>query len=169
MSDDEEVEYEVEAVLKRKDFERLLEEALASNAKFTPASIEEGRSKHSKYAYLVHWKGFPIEERTWEPESNVKNCAALQKFKDEHSMPHGHQKFEKKYGSAVWRNLGLASEKVIGYKYLMTSEEVQEKKLKKQQLANRDEIEKEKSKEKPRERMVTPRGSRSNFEKEEEE
>jgi hypothetical protein len=27
--------------------------------------------------YLVHWKGYGVEDRTWEPESNCNNCPDL--------------------------------------------------------------------------------------------
>lgn len=31
----------------------------------------------SKVLYLVHWKGYGIEERTWEPLGNLENCLDL--------------------------------------------------------------------------------------------
>ena len=32
-----------------------------------------------KLHYLVHWKGYPIEERTWEPVSNITAAGELVK------------------------------------------------------------------------------------------
>ena len=48
---DNELEYEVEKVL-------------------------DSRMKRGKLEYLVHWKGYPNEERTWEPEANLGNAKA---------------------------------------------------------------------------------------------
>ena len=33
--------------------------------------------KGSRVEYLVHWKGYPPEEDTWEPLSNLTNCQEL--------------------------------------------------------------------------------------------
>jgi chromodomain-containing protein len=33
--------------------------------------IRGSRRRHGKLQYLVHWKGYPREEDTWEPEENV--------------------------------------------------------------------------------------------------
>ena len=36
------------------------------------------KRKHGKYCeYLVHWKGFPSDEDTWEPEHSLTNCTEL--------------------------------------------------------------------------------------------
>jgi hypothetical protein len=39
--------------------------------------ILDSRMKRGKMEYLVHWKGYPHEENTWEPELNVKNSKDL--------------------------------------------------------------------------------------------
>jgi len=49
---DDQVEYEVEEILDSRIFK-----------------------KHGQY--LVHWKGYPIEERSWEPFENLSNCPEL--------------------------------------------------------------------------------------------
>ncbi len=46
--------------------------------------ISMRKIKNKKY-YLVKWKGFGVEESTWEPYENVKNCKEILK------------KFEEKY------------------------------------------------------------------------
>jgi len=33
--------------------------------------VRDSRRRHGKLQYLVHWKGYPREEDTWEPEENV--------------------------------------------------------------------------------------------------
>lgn len=45
-------EYEVEAILSR-------------------------RVRHGRIEYLVHWKGYGIEDRTWEPAKNLTHCRDL--------------------------------------------------------------------------------------------
>ena len=35
--------------------------------------IIEERRKDGHKEYLVHWRGYPIEERTWEAEDNLQN------------------------------------------------------------------------------------------------
>ena len=52
--------------------------------------IVDSKIYYGKLKYLVHWKGYPIKERTWEPIENLSNC---QKYID---------KFYKKYPSAPW-------------------------------------------------------------------
>jgi len=44
--------------------------------------IIEERRKDGHKEYLVHWRGYPIEERTWETEDNLQNAQQiLQAFK----------------------------------------------------------------------------------------
>jgi hypothetical protein len=32
---------------------------------------------NGKLHYFVHWKGYPIEERSWQPKGNLKNAPNL--------------------------------------------------------------------------------------------
>lgn len=36
--------------------------------------ILDSRVYYGKLQYLVHWKGYPVSERTWEPAANVKHA-----------------------------------------------------------------------------------------------
>ncbi|ULT94410.1 hypothetical protein L3Y34_003705 [Caenorhabditis briggsae] len=159
MSSDEEEEFEIGAILHRMEFDKLIDKALASEAKFSPDSVDQGKFKHSKYAYLVHWKGYTVQDRTWEPESNLKKTGPLAVYKAEHNMPEGHQKFEKTYGSAVWRNLGLAADKVKGYRYLLSPQEKREQRERRERLERMNKLrqkEERRRREAAREKMVTP-------------
>jgi len=40
-------------------------------------SIKDSRRRRGRLEYLVHWKGYPREEDTWIPVSNVKNAPEL--------------------------------------------------------------------------------------------
>ncbi|EGO01998.1 hypothetical protein SERLA73DRAFT_42770, partial [Serpula lacrymans var. lacrymans S7.3] len=33
--------------------------------------------KGSKLDYLIHWHGYPVSERTWEPDTNLTHVADL--------------------------------------------------------------------------------------------
>ena len=55
---DEEPEYEVESILKRR-----------------VRKIGKG----ARVEFLVHWKGYPSEEDTWEPKSNLTHCKEILK------------------------------------------------------------------------------------------
>ena len=45
--------------------------------------ILDSRKKYGKTQYLVHWKGYPREEDSWQPEANVKNAKdALKRFQE---------------------------------------------------------------------------------------
>ena len=49
---------------------------------FEVESIIDSRWKGRRLEYLVHWKGYSEEDRTWEPKSNLSN--ALEAIKDFH-------------------------------------------------------------------------------------
>jgi len=62
--DMEEVEYEVEEVLD----ERVV----------APKARKGGKApKHLPVEYFVKWKGWPIEDATWEPTSALKGCPEI--------------------------------------------------------------------------------------------
>jgi hypothetical protein len=44
--------------------------------------IVDSRTRYRRTEYLVHWKGFGIEDRTWEPEKNlIHSPDILESFK----------------------------------------------------------------------------------------
>lgn len=47
--------------------------------------IVDSKMYRGKLKYLVHWKGYPIEERTWEP---IKNLSNSQEYIDEFHKKH---------------------------------------------------------------------------------
>ena len=50
--------------------------------------IVDTRKCRGKLEYLVHWKGYPREERTWEPPSNLANApACIKEFHDKNLRP----------------------------------------------------------------------------------
>ena len=50
--------------------------------KYEVESIIDSRWKGNHLEYLVHWKGYSDEDRTWEPKGNLSN--ALDVIKDFH-------------------------------------------------------------------------------------
>ena len=53
---------------------------------FEVESIIESRWKGRHLEYLVHWKGYSDEDRTWEPQDNLANASeAIKDF--HHSKP----------------------------------------------------------------------------------
>ena len=50
-------------------------------------SILDSQIWREKLEYFVHWRGYPINERTWEPASNLSNAPKkIQIFHHQHSM-----------------------------------------------------------------------------------
>jgi hypothetical protein len=42
--------------------------------------IMKDQTYQKRKEYLIQWKGWPIEEVTWEPEELVKDTATLEKY-----------------------------------------------------------------------------------------
>ena len=50
-------------------------------------SILDSRIRRGKLEYLVHWRGYLISERTWEPASNLSNAPEkIRIFHHQHPM-----------------------------------------------------------------------------------
>ena len=47
--------------------------------------LERRRNEADQWEYLVQWKGYPVEENSWEPGPNI-SAEALKKFWDEHNI-----------------------------------------------------------------------------------
>ncbi|CAI5448041.1 unnamed protein product [Caenorhabditis angaria] len=89
MSSDDEAEegrYIVESIIAHDTFDNLVKRAARGELVFAPDTL--GEKTHSKYGFLVHWKGYNIFERTWEPESNLLKNDQLKKYKDNIGMTH---------------------------------------------------------------------------------
>ena len=57
-----------------------LDPVIANNpgeAKFEVEAILNSRLSRRKRQFLIKWKGYPIEDASWEPESNLKGCPGL--------------------------------------------------------------------------------------------
>ena len=54
-----------------------LPELVNDELEYEVEEIQDSRLFRGKLQYLVKWKGYPQEERTWEPEKNVENSKAL--------------------------------------------------------------------------------------------
>jgi hypothetical protein len=39
---------------------------------FEVEEIVNSQKHQGKVQYLIHWKGYPTEENSWEPASNIK-------------------------------------------------------------------------------------------------
>jgi hypothetical protein len=47
--------------------------------------IKNSRKQWNHIEFLVHWKGYPDEDDTWEPRKNITNVqAAIDDFYDKH-------------------------------------------------------------------------------------
>jgi len=46
--------------------------------------------RHGKVQYLISWVGYPLEEKTWEPLSNLRDAKeAITEFVQEHKPKEG--------------------------------------------------------------------------------
>jgi Chromo (CHRromatin Organisation MOdifier) domain len=57
---------------------------VAGNIKYEVESIQNSRWKQNQLEYLVHWKGWPDEDDTWEPKGNLLN--AQESINDFHTL-----------------------------------------------------------------------------------
>ena len=59
--------------------------AIEGEEEFEVSHIISSKKIRNKTHYLVHWKGYGIEDRTWEPISNLEHCKDL--IEQFHSKP----------------------------------------------------------------------------------
>jgi len=52
---------------------------VAGEEEWEVEDIIDFRNKNGVKEFLVHWKGYPETERTWEPETNITNAKQLLK------------------------------------------------------------------------------------------
>ena len=50
---------------------------VSNNEEYEIESILSRRVRHGRVEYLVHWKGYGIEDRTWESTKNLAHCRDL--------------------------------------------------------------------------------------------
>ena len=49
--------------------------------------IAAHRVTRGRLQFLIHWKGFPVWEASWEPEANLENCQTLLRaYKRKHGL-----------------------------------------------------------------------------------
>ena len=53
------------------------ESSSSSDNNYEVEAIVGRKRMKDGYKYLIHWKGFPSSEDTWEPESALNNCQDL--------------------------------------------------------------------------------------------
>ena len=60
-------------------------ELVNDKLKYEVKEIQDSRLFQGKLQYLVKWKGYPQEERTWESEKNIDNAKEMvKKFHKNH-------------------------------------------------------------------------------------
>ena len=52
---------------------------IVGEEKWEVEDIIDSRNKNGVKEFLVHWKGYPETERTWELETNITNAKQLLK------------------------------------------------------------------------------------------
>jgi len=50
---------------------------IAEEEEWKVKDIIDARNKNKVKEFLVHWKGYPETEHTWEPETNLTNAKQL--------------------------------------------------------------------------------------------
>jgi hypothetical protein len=50
--------------------------SIDKNDKFEVEEILDSRRRQNKLEYLIHWHGYDISERIWEPSRNLANASA---------------------------------------------------------------------------------------------
>ncbi|CAD6194648.1 unnamed protein product [Caenorhabditis auriculariae] len=95
--EEEEDEYYVEEIIKLEEYDKLVEDYRHNRNTYTFAPPCLDTPVHSKYCFLVKWRGYHINDSTWEPESNLLDNEVFEKFKRLRKMNKEHEKFEKEY------------------------------------------------------------------------
>jgi len=60
--------------------ERPSPKIIAGEEEWEVEDIIDSRNKNGVKEFLVHWKGYPETEHTWEPETNITNAKQLLKI-----------------------------------------------------------------------------------------
>ena len=69
------------------NFTRPPPELLEGEEEWEVDEIISHRTRGQGYQYRVKWKGYPITEATWEPESNLQNSLQLlTRYKNNHNL-----------------------------------------------------------------------------------
>ena len=66
---------------------------MSDEAFYTIEQIIDRKKFKGKYKYKIKWKGFPIEQCTWEPIKNLQHALG---FVDEYNRNHPIKKRNKK-------------------------------------------------------------------------
>lgn len=81
---------------------------MPTSQEYEVESIVGRRNNDGRVEYLIKWKGYSEEENTWEPESNLNDCA-LEKARNYDSQPPvmdaGHSSFIKTALVGLWENI----------------------------------------------------------------
>lgn len=56
------------------------------NEEYEVKSIFEHKIVRRRYLFLVHWKGYPKNESTWEPKENLNCDSVLKKYMKAHNL-----------------------------------------------------------------------------------
>ena len=69
------------------NYTRLPPDLLEEQEVYEVETIVKHRKRGKGYQYFIKWKGYPIEEATWEPETNIsKDGDMLTRYKLRHQL-----------------------------------------------------------------------------------
>lgn len=89
-------------------------ELVDGEVEYEVESIDDSRLYKGKLQYLVNWKGYPKEERTWEDASNLKNSPELvEKFHREN--PSAPRRITKKLRFIPYENFTEPSGRIFDW------------------------------------------------------